>query len=269
RDGAADASPVPQLTVDRSGFLASANQASRSTFGITAADVGRPLQDLEISYRPVELRAALEQAHEQRKAISLGRVKWQATPDDERTLEVDVTPLFGAGGRDALGASVTFADVTANAHLDAEHRAIERELESAYEELQSTVEELETTNEELQSTNEELETTNEELQSTNEELETMNEELQSTNDELEAMNDEQNARTRELDRVNMLLEGILGSLGVGVVIVDPDERVEVWNAASEDLWGLSSDEVEGRTLTALDIGLPLDEVAEPLRDTLS
>ena len=65
-----------------------------------------------------------------------------------------------------------------------------RELETAYEELQSTIEELETTNEELQSTNEELETTNEELQSTNEELETMNEELQSTNEELETMNDE-------------------------------------------------------------------------------
>src|SRR5437764_5252706 len=265
RDGAADASPVPQLVVDRSGFLASANQASRSAFGITAADVGRPLQDLEISYRPVELRSALEQAHEQRKTISLGRVKWQATPDDERTLEVEVTPLFGAGGRDPLGASVTFADVTANAHLDAEHRAIERELESAYEELQSTVEELETTNEELQSTNEELETTNEELQSTNEELETMNEELQSTNDELEAMNEIPGERAGELDRLNLFLETILGSLGVAVVVLDGEQRVQLWNDSAFDLWGLRADEVENQNFLSLDMGLPV----EPLRDAVS
>ena len=72
------------------------------------------------------------------------------------------------------------------------------ELETAYEELQSTNEELETTNEELQSTVEELETTNEELQSTNEELETMNEELQSTNEELETINDELRDRSVEV-----------------------------------------------------------------------
>jgi two-component system, chemotaxis family, CheB/CheR fusion protein len=269
RDGAADASPVPQLTVDRSGFLASANQASRSTFGITAADVGRPLQDLEISYRPVELRAALEQAHEQRKAISLGRVKWQATPDEERTLEVEVTPLFGAGGRDALGASVTFEDVTANAHLDAEHRAIERELESAYEELQSTVEELETTNEELQSTNEELETTNEELQSTNEELETMNEELQSTNDELEAMNEIQGERAGELDRLNLFLEGILGNLGLGVVVLDSEQRVQLWNNSASELWGLRDSEVIGAHFLTLDIGLPVEKLKAAMRRALS
>ena len=76
-----------------------------------------------------------------------------------------------------------------------------QELETAYEELQSTNEELETTNEELQSTVEELETTNEELQSTNEELETMNEELQSSNEELQTMNDELRSRGIELEQL--------------------------------------------------------------------
>ena len=88
---------------------------------------------------------------------------------------------------------------------------VKRELEIAYEELQSTVEELETTNEELQSTNEELETTNEELQSTNEELETMNEELQATNEELETINDELQLRTDELNELNAFLEAVLAS----------------------------------------------------------
>ena len=118
-----------------------------------------------------------------------------------------------------------------------------KELEVAYEELQSTNEELETMNEELQSTIEELETTNEELQSTNEELETMNEELQATNEEIETVNEELRVRGEERDRLNVFLESILGSLRSGVIVVDPDLMVQVWNARSEDLWGLRPDEV--------------------------
>jgi two-component system, chemotaxis family, CheB/CheR fusion protein len=269
RDGAADVLPIAQIVVDRSGFLAAANHASRNIFGIGPADIGRPLQDLEISYRPVELRAALEQAHEQRRTVTLGRANW-GSADDERTFEVEVVPLFSTGGdHDTLGASVTFNDVTSFARLDDEHRTVERQLETAYEELQSTVEELETTNEELQSTNEELETTNEELQSTNEELETMNEELQSTNDELEAMNDEQRERAAELDRLNLFLEGILGNLGVGVVVLDQDQRVQLWNGSATELWGLREPEVRGEHFLSLDIGFPVDSLKSPIRKALA
>src|SRR5204863_517377 len=108
--------------------------------------------------------------------------------------------------------------------------------------------------EELQSTNEELETTNEELQSTNEELETMNEELQSTNDELETMNAQVNDRATELDRLNLFFEGILGSLRVSVIVIDPNHQIQVWNAMSDELWGLRRAEVEGQDLFQLDIG---------------
>jgi two-component system CheB/CheR fusion protein len=142
-------------------------------------------------------------------------------------------------------------------------------VETAYEELQSTVEELETTNEELQSTNEELETTNEELQSTNEELETMNEELQSTNEELETINDELQQRTDELNDVNSFLEAVLGGLTAAVIVVDRDLRVEAWNDAARELWGLRADEVQGQHLLNLDIGLPVDQLRTPLRSALS
>jgi two-component system, chemotaxis family, CheB/CheR fusion protein len=88
------------------------------------------------------------------------------------------------------GVTVMFIDATLSTRLQLEVKRHREELDTAYEELQSTNEELETTNEELQSSIEELETTNEELQSTNEELETTNEELQSGNEELETMNEE-------------------------------------------------------------------------------
>ncbi|MGH7621638.1 MAG: PAS domain-containing protein, partial [Gemmatimonadaceae bacterium] len=150
---------------------------------------------------------------------------------------------------------------------DLEHA--KQELETAYEELQSTNEELETTNEELQSTVEELETTNEELQATNEELETMNEELQSTNEELQSMNDELRQRGEEINQVNAFLESILASVSGAVIVVDADMKVLVWNPGAQDLWGLREDELRGKNVLGLDIGLPTERLKQPLRATLS
>jgi two-component system CheB/CheR fusion protein len=267
RSAAASVGPIAQLVVDSSRFLVDVNDRAQELFSIGPANIGRPLQDLEVSYRPLELRAPLDQALEEQRTIAAGRVEW-GEEGAERVFDVGITPIARLGS-DPIGAAITFTDVTDFAQLAAEHANSKRELETAYEELQSTVEELETTNEELQSTNEELETTNEELQSANEELQTMNEELTSTNDELEAMNDEQRAHTEELDRLNLFLEGILGNLGLGVAVVDRDYRIQLWNASSQDLWGLRPDEAEGEDLLSLDIGLPVEEVRKPLEQAVS
>ena len=250
---ASDTSPVPQITVDAAGFLVAANAAARHAFHMVPADVGRPLQDLELSYRPIELRSGLDEARDSRRAVHLGRAVWRGGSPDERTYDVDIEPLLLAG--ELLGATVTFSDVSDFAKLDREHKAVERQLETAYEELQSTVEELETTNEELQSTNEELETTNEELQS--------------ANDELEAMNEEQRERSSELDRLNLFLESILGQLGLAVVVVDNDQRIQLWNGSATDMWGLRSSEVLGEHFLTLDIGLPVQDLKPIIRQTSS
>jgi two-component system CheB/CheR fusion protein len=266
RDTAADTSPVAQLVLDRNGFLVFANAAARTLFGLAPSDIGRPIQDLEVSFRPVELRGAVAQSLEQGRRIGLGRTPL-TKGETTRTLEVEVCPLNLTG--DQQGTSVTYFDVTELVELSERFEDSKRQLATAYEELQSTVEELETTNEELQSTNEELETTNEELQSTNEELETMNEELQSTNDELEAMNEQQRERADEVDRLNMFLEGILGNLGVGVVVLDKDQLVQVWNSSATDLWGLRGDEVLGKHFLTLDIGLPVEQLRSAIRSALA
>jgi len=249
-------SPVAQIVVDRSGVLVEANRRARDAFGVADSDIGRPFQDSPLSYRPTDLRSAIDRAYGKKSPIRLDRVRWTDSGGNDRILEVDIAPVAGPNA-EPLGASISFRDVTAFVRLSEDYERSKRELEIAYEELQSTVEELETTNEELQSTNEELETTNEELQSTNEELETMNEELQSTNDELETMNSEVNARAVELDRLNLFFEGILGSLGVGVIVIDRQHTIQVWNATSVELWGVRAEEVEGRNLMDLDIGLPV------------
>ncbi|MEO6236044.1 MAG: PAS domain-containing protein [Vicinamibacterales bacterium] len=177
-----------------------------------------------------------------------------------------VAPLVHADS--LLGFSVTFSDVTHLKTLQDELTHSKHELETAYEELQSTNEELETTNEELQSTVEELETTNEELQSTNAELETMNEELQSTNEELQTMNDELRNRSGELNASNAFLGSVFSSLGTGVAVLDRDLRVDVWNASATELWGLRGEEVRHAHFFNLDMGLPIAELHQPIRDVI-
>jgi two-component system, chemotaxis family, CheB/CheR fusion protein len=229
--------------------------------------VGRQLAELDVARAPVNLMPAFEKALRDSRRVELGEHGFAPREGEERRLEVVVSPLLSDGGA-VHGVSIAFEDVTRYATLQRELESNRRDLELAYEELQSTIDELETTNEELQSANEELQTTNEELQSTNEELETMNEELQSTNEELETINDELRERTSELNQVNDFLEAILTSLGIGVAVVDRQQRVQIWNDRAEDLWGLRQDEAVDHHLLSLDIGLPVERLAVPLRSVL-
>jgi len=269
REAALDAAANAQLIVDANGGLAFANQHARRLFGLTASDISRPLQDLKISYRPLELRSLIDQVCVSRRAVAIREVEWLVAPDDVRWLDVHVSPLTETGGGGLLGVSVSFVDVTVGRRLRAELEHATHELETAYEELQSTNEELETTNEELQSTVEELETTNEELQSTNEELETMNEELQSANEELQTTNDEIRVRSDELNEVNGFLESILTSLRAAVVVVDAELKVLVWNQRAEDMWGLREEETRGKHILGLDVGLPIERLKQPMRAALA
>ena len=249
------------MVLDAERRLALVNDAAADLLDVHARDTGRLFSDLELSYRPVELRGHLDTAIDRARA-RCGCAGWwrRAAGDDSGD------PRRAGWSRcyedDALlGVSLQFHDVSRYQRLQDELEQANRALETAYEELQSTNEELETTNEELQSTVEELETTNEELQSTNEELETMNEELQSMNDELQSMNDELRERSMALDDANGFMTTVLSSLHTGVAVLDRDLRVQAWNSRAEDLWGVRSDETVGRHLLSLDIGLPLDAAA--------
>ena len=267
REASFESAPMAQLVVDPSGGLAAANRQARSLFGLSPRDLGRPLQDLEVSYRPVELRSVIEEAHAAHHPVSVREVEW-ARGSDNRFYDVQVGPLHTIDGA-LVGTSITFVETTRYRKLQEAHEDQEERLETANEELQSTAEELETTNEELQSTNEELETTNEELQSTNEELETMNEELQSTNEELNTINDELRLRTDDLHHVNAFLESILGGLDAGVVVTDKDLSIQAWNDRARDLWGLEATEVHGQHLMNLDFGLPVDKLMPLLRNVIN
>jgi two-component system, chemotaxis family, CheB/CheR fusion protein len=267
RAGAYDATAGGQIVIDSEGALVMANEHARRMLGLAPTDIGRPIRDLEVSFRPVELRSALQRIAEDRQPITVEAANGRTPSGRERLLDVRMTPVVSEDK--LLGVAVSYADVTDLHGLRGELVESKRDLQEAHEQLQSTVEELETTNEELQSTNEELETTNEELQSTNEELETMNEELQSTNEELETMNEELRQRTFELNDVNTFLETILTTIGLAVAVLDQRQHVQLWNGQARELWGLTAEEVEGQHLLGLDIGLPVEQLKPMLRDCLN
>lgn len=268
-EAAFDTNPVAEVVIDLNNAVLLINAQARLSFNLDPRDLGRPLQDLELSYRPVELRSRIEHVRSNRRTVTVKDVEWSTSEWEIRYLDIQLIPLMDDNTDEILAIKIIFTDVTKFKQLQNELLHANQELETAYEELQSTNEELETTNEELQSTVEELETTNEELQSTNEELETMNEELQSTNEELQTINKELRQRSEELNRVNSFLESILTSLRGGVAVLSPDLHILIWNRKAEDLWGLRSDEVFARHLMSLDIGLPLEPLRQPLRAILT
>ncbi|HCF28340.1 MAG TPA: chemotaxis protein CheR [Cyanobacteria bacterium UBA11049] len=268
RDAAFDANPVAQVVVDVNGLLILANERSCILFNINPKDIGRPLQDLE-SYLPLELDSCIERVYRDRRTAIQNEVEWTNSSRESLYFDIKFAPLLDFDGKLLLGVSITFADVTRSKKLQEELAHSNQELEMAYEELQSTNEELETTNEELQSSNEELETTNEELQSTNEELETMNEELQSSNEELQTINEELRLSGEELNKANSFLESILGSLRGGVVVVNRELQILIWNGKAEDIWGLRASEVLGQNFLNLDIGLAVERLREPIRTCMT
>jgi len=240
RDVGFESGPIAQFVVDRAGNLMFANMQARTLFNLAPRDVGRPLKDLEASYKPVELRSLIDRAYSERHAISVREVAHEPAPGERRVMDVQIAPLTSSEGA-VVGVGISFVDVTRYKALQEAVEVSKRDVEAAYDELQSTVEEFETTNEELQSTNEELET----------------------------INDELNLRTEELNQSNMFLESILRGLDAGVVVLDGDLRVSTWNEGAEELWGLRAEEVQGRHFMNLDIGLPVETLRGPLRAVLN
>ena len=98
-------------------------------FGLKQEDVGRLLRDLELSYRPLDLRTPIEQTAAERRAVRVTDVNWPSQNGD-RSLDVQVSPLVSPSG-ESLGVSVSFTDVTRFRGLQDELETTRRSLETA------------------------------------------------------------------------------------------------------------------------------------------
>jgi two-component system CheB/CheR fusion protein len=76
-------------------------------------------------------------------------------------------------------------------------------------------------------------------------------------------------RTGELDDANDFLESLLISQRGGLVVIDRDLRILVWNDQSTELWGIRADEAPGQHFLNIDIGLPVEELRASLRAVLA
>lgn len=256
-------SGVALLAVDELGIVALANTPARHLLGVGEADIGRPFQDLPISYRPMELRGPIEQVFRSRRGMRLEDQEYRLSQTEIVRLTIDARPLARPDGS-VHAVLLCFADTTRMHTMQLELETAQENLENSIEELQSANEELETTNEELQSTNEELETTNEELQSTNEELETLNEEARSSNEEMESVNEELRIQAEQASSYRLYLESVLRSMDGGIIVLDQKHAIQSWNRWSENAWGLRAEEVSGTSFETLDIGLPIHLLRESM-----
>ena len=175
------------VVLDKDFNVIMCNQIIREIWGVLPEQIlGRPFFDLEISYRPVDLRYRIEQAVATGELSVVEDAEYWITKDKQTYLKIEIIPL-------ASGVIIFLTDVT--------------EQHEVRKELQVTNEAIEIANEKFLSTNEELKRANREFQSVNENLQSINEELESTNQHLRATNEELRARIAELDALNCHHEG--------------------------------------------------------------
>lgn len=83
------------------------------------------------------------------------------------------------------------------------------------------------------------------------------------------MNDELRERTDDTLRANVFLTSVLSGIREAVVVVDDELRVIAWSAQATELLGLRDEEVEGKHLLNLDVGLPVSRLRDPIRHVLA
>jgi two-component system CheB/CheR fusion protein len=113
---------------------------------------------------------------------------------------------------------------------------------------------------------EDLEATTEALRSTTAELEAQ---METASEELAAINQELDRRTADVERLNAYVASVLDAVPAAVVVVDVDQRVRAWNRRAVEMWGVARDDALGRPLAKVEVGLPAEALALPVRAVLA
>ena len=151
--------------------------------------------------------------------------------------------------------------------VNARIQTLERELEAAHLQLQTSIDQEETANEELKSANEEYQSVNEELQSSNEELETSKEEMQSINEELQALNAELHAKNSALVHVNNDMQNLLDSTQIATMFLDTQLHVTNFTPAMTELFHLREGD-RGRPITDINARIDYPELQGDVKQVM-
>jgi two-component system CheB/CheR fusion protein len=215
------------VIMDSRDVITSCNERALTVFGIAGTRVvGKRLQNTDIVFRCPELMSRLEASRTVGETVTFEARERNGS--EEHMISVVIRPIMAETGGERAGTIIYTEDVTSRGKL-----------QIAVEQLEATSEELQSANEELQSTNEELQTTNEELQALNEELENMNEELE--------------ARTRELNALSGRYAETLKQMPWPVMLVDREEKIQLWNASAQKIFGIGATSLVGIALEQLPV----------------
>ena len=224
-----------------------------------------------------ELTGAFSMAVKEGKTVKLRGVQ-AGTGGSTQAVDVTVQPLDEPEALRGM-VLVAFADAPAapapkapgkggrGSARDGRSARLERELESARDEVKTTREAMQTAQEELRSANEELQSTNEELQSTNEELTTSKEELQSLNEELQTVNQELQAKVDELSGTNNDMRNLLNSTDIATLFLDGSLLVRRFTTQAAQIFKLIPGDV-GRPITDVASSLVYPDLAHDSQEVL-
>ena len=98
------------ILLDGTGAVYAVNSRARQRFGLTREVVGRPFQDLSLSYRPVELRSSIDQSRHEGRAVHLESIEGHTLSGELTYVDISIAPLSSDGSD--LGTLISFSDVT-------------------------------------------------------------------------------------------------------------------------------------------------------------
>ena len=119
REAAFDSIPVAQIVLDLNSNVSLINQEARTIFDLHPQDAGLPFQDLDLSYRPVELRSRSEQVYTDLRPQHLTNIERTLPDGKTQCLDIYLVPLLDTDGT-LLGISIAFHDVTHHRRLQIE-----------------------------------------------------------------------------------------------------------------------------------------------------
>ena len=129
RELTTEGTPYPQVVVDATGVVISANQSARKLFEIAPADLGRSLKDLELSYKPIDLRTPIDRVTRERRPTSTSGVEIKRADGTPGLFDIHVAPLIDDDSS-LVGVAINFVDVTSAMHLRSELERLSQELQS-------------------------------------------------------------------------------------------------------------------------------------------
>ena len=86
--------PVVQLAVDVAGQLRVANAAAESLFNLRPRDLGRAFSELEVSFRPAELRSRIEHVRTELRSLDLRDVEYEMPTATMGTFTFNTTGTY-------------------------------------------------------------------------------------------------------------------------------------------------------------------------------